>query len=97
MRIRQIHVANYKAYRAPATLEVRPLTVLIGRNHAGKSALLRAVPLIAHSLRIQENPDRGPIVLDDHDETGMTLPLKAGGLWHGGLFGQKLNDQPRFG
>lgn len=50
MPIRSFHVANYKGYKELAEVEIRPLTILVGRNNAGKSALLRAGVLIAHSL-----------------------------------------------
>jgi hypothetical protein len=39
---------------------MRPLTLLFGYNSAGKSALLRGLPLIAASLRTQ---DRAPLAL----------------------------------
>lgn len=50
MIIRSFYVANYKAYRQPTTVEIKPLTLLIGRNHAGKSALMKALPLLVDSL-----------------------------------------------
>ena len=39
-------------------VELRPITILVGRNHTGKSSLLRAFPLIQQSIRNQNN---GPI------------------------------------
>lgn len=43
-------VARYRSFQDPTTVELRPLTLLFGYNNAGKSALLRALPLIASSL-----------------------------------------------
>jgi hypothetical protein len=43
MELTGISCANYKAFRERATLEIRPLTILLGKNNAGKSALVRLV------------------------------------------------------
>jgi predicted ATPase len=44
-------VENYRAFKGRATIELRPLTVFFGYNSAGKSALLRALPLLSDSLK----------------------------------------------
>lgn len=46
-----ILVQNYRGYATEQALELKPLTLLFGRNNAGKSALARAVPLLADSVR----------------------------------------------
>ena len=48
---RTLTLANYRAFSRPTELELRPLTLLYGWNSAGKSALLRLLPLLAHSAR----------------------------------------------
>ena len=68
MAIRSFEVSNYKPYRQSAQVRLRPLTVLIGKNHSGKSALMKALPLLAGSLASNQ-----PRPLD----------LEAGGLRHG--------------
>ena len=35
---------HYKSFEPQARLELRPLTLLLGRNNAGKSSLLRLLP-----------------------------------------------------
>lgn len=45
-----IEVENYRAFADRQQLDLRPLTLLYGVNNAGKSALLRALPLIGDSL-----------------------------------------------
>lgn len=47
----QLVVRNYRGYATEQALGMRPLTLLFGRNNAGKSALIRAVPLLAASAR----------------------------------------------
>jgi predicted ATPase len=44
-------VCGYRGYADEQRLELRPLTVLFGRNNSGKSALLRALPLLSASIR----------------------------------------------
>lgn len=43
-----LSLESYKAFDAPVELEFAPLTIILGRNNAGKSALVRA-PLFATS------------------------------------------------
>lgn len=45
----RIVTRDYRGYAGEHALELRPLTLLFGRNNAGKSALLRALPLLAAS------------------------------------------------
>jgi len=51
-----VALSNYRSFGGPdlTTLELRPITLLFGRNGAGKSSLIRSLPLIADSLM----PDR---------------------------------------
>lgn len=67
MRLDSLTLERYKAYAGPLTVAIRPVTVLVGRNNAGKSALARAVALLASGLSSRaEEP----------------LPLEAKGLRH---------------
>lgn len=68
MLIDSFEVANYKAYRQPTTVHLRPLTLFVGKNHAGKSALMKALPLLLGSLA-----NKSPRVID----------LNSFGLLHG--------------
>lgn len=47
----EIRVDGFHAFRDVTCLELRPLTLLYGRNQAGKSTLLRLLPLVADSLQ----------------------------------------------
>jgi hypothetical protein len=46
----RLHVENFKAFASPVSLELRPLTILFGKNSVGKSALVRALALTAESV-----------------------------------------------
>jgi len=57
MKITGISFENYKAFRTRESVEIRPLTILIGRNNSGKSAIARLPLLIEHALSGKaENP-----------------------------------------
>jgi hypothetical protein len=60
----QIHafdVANYRAFRERTRVELRPLTLFFGYNNAGKSSLVRLLPLLAKSFKPGA---RAPLALD---------------------------------
>ena len=43
-------VENYRSFRDRATVELRPITLLLGRNSSGKSSLTRFIPLLQQSM-----------------------------------------------
>lgn len=48
--INKISFKNYKLFKEKQTLELKPITILIGKNNSGKSAVLKLPTLIAGSL-----------------------------------------------
>lgn len=44
-----ITLRNYRSFASPVRLELRPITLLFGINNSGKSALLRALPILGDS------------------------------------------------
>lgn len=44
--LKQIYFRNYKAFREEECLEIRPLTIIIGKNSSGKSSLCKLLPLL---------------------------------------------------
>lgn len=49
LRLHAVTAHHYKSFEPHARLELRPLTLLLGRNNAGKSSLLRLLPILARS------------------------------------------------
>lgn len=49
-RLRAITLENYRCFRDPFRLELRPLTLLYGWNNAGKSTAARLIRLLRDSL-----------------------------------------------
>lgn len=64
-----VRLRNYRAFVREVSISLRPLTLLFGYNSAGKSALLRALPLIAESIRSSS----GPLALDKLAARGSTF------------------------
>jgi hypothetical protein len=57
MRLEALSFSNYKVFPGNEILELRPLTVLIGRNSSGKSVIARLPLLLAQSLSdLAESP-----------------------------------------
>lgn len=50
VRLRAIEVRGYRAFAGWSRLELRPLTLVYGRNNAGKSSLLRLLAILADSV-----------------------------------------------
>jgi AAA15 family ATPase/GTPase len=48
--ITKISFENYKSFKEKQTLELRPMTILIGKNSSGKSAILKLLPLLENAL-----------------------------------------------
>ena len=57
-----IEVAGFKALRAPARVDLRPLTLLAGANSSGKSSLMQPFLLLKQTMEAPFDP--GPVLLD---------------------------------
>jgi hypothetical protein len=71
MGLSAIQVENFRAFGQRATLELRPLTLLFGYNSRGKSALARALPLLAASVNKDAS---GPLNTRADAARGATFP-----------------------
>ncbi|WP_035558187.1 AAA family ATPase [Hymenobacter sp. IS2118] len=59
--MQQIAVKNFRVFGAPAEFDLSPLTILTGRNNAGKSSLIKALLLLADFI---EQEDQTVLRLD---------------------------------
>jgi len=50
LMLKALTVENYRGFREKTVFELKPLTVLLGRNSSGKSSLTRLIPLFQQSL-----------------------------------------------
>ena len=74
MELRRFRYERYKGYVKPAEVELAPLTIFVGANNSGKSALASGVQLLAGGL----NPS--------DEDVGEPLPFQSGGIQHGRSF-----------
>jgi len=81
MRLSKLSLERYKGYGEAAEVEFAPLTVLVGANNSGKTALAQAVQLLAGSLAPSGKGTMEPI------------PLESGGIRHGATFEDLLTGR----
>ena len=74
MELRQFSIERYKGYAKQAKVELAPLTILVGPNNSGKTALAQAIQLMAGGLT------------PSGKDTSEPLPLESGGIQHGETF-----------
>ena len=48
--LNRISIENYKAFKEPATFELRPITVLLGKNSSGKSSICKLLSVLSYML-----------------------------------------------
>lgn len=60
--IRNVHFSNLKAFEGPHEVPLAPLTLIYGRNSAGKSSLLQALLLLKQTIE-SSDPDRPALVI----------------------------------
>ena len=71
MELRRFSLERYKGYARRVDVELAPLTILVGHNNSGKTALAQAVALLAGGLASSNSDAREP------------LPLESCGIRHG--------------
>ena len=74
MELRRFSLERYKGYARRVDVELAPLTILVGPNNSGKTALAQAVALLAGGLASSDSDAREP------------LPLESFGVRHGETF-----------
>ena len=81
--ITKIEFKNYKLFKRRQSLELKPITVLIGKNNSGKSAILKLPTLIENSLsgNFQE-----PLLLSNNG-------VELGGEFRDLVYGRDLGRQ----
>jgi predicted ATPase len=50
MKVKSISFKNYKAFFERQTMQLKPITILIGKNSSGKSSIAKLFPLLENSL-----------------------------------------------
>ena len=89
VELRRFSLERYKGYARRVELELAPLTILVGPNNSGKTALAQAIQLLAGGFVSSDREAREP------------LPLESGGIRHGEAFedlvtGRAVHGRLRF-
>lgn len=70
-----ITVEGYRGFVEKATIVLRPITILLGRNSSGKSSLTRLFPLLQQSV---ETPSSSPVLwAAEHVDLGNIADIKT--------------------
>lgn len=51
--LKKLKVENYKAFKEPVEIELRPLTVFIGKNSSGKSSICKLLKSLSNSVSMK--------------------------------------------
>jgi len=84
MKLTRITFENYKAFHSKALLNIKPITIIIGKNSAGKSVVSRLPLLLARSLSPLATAPVN-IQFEDLDFGGSFLDLIHNRFAHGNL------------
>lgn len=74
MKLLHISLDNYKCFERNTTLKIAPMTVIVGCNNSGKSALLKSIHLLSSSI------------LQSDEIAHLPLNLSSNGILHGKTF-----------
>ena len=85
MELRRISLERYKGYGRRVEVDLAPLTILVGPNNSGKTALAQAIQLLAGGLAPSDGDAREP------------LPLESGGIRHGETFADLVTRRDAHG
>ena len=85
VELRTLCIERYKGYAHEAELHLAPLTILVGPNNSGKTALAEAIQLFAGGLSPAE------------DDTSEPLPFESGGVKHAQTFADLVTGRPTHG
>ena len=81
MEISKLSVERYKGYAHPTEVEFAPLTILVGANNSGKTALAQSLQLLAGGIVPSGSVSSEP------------LPLESGGIQHGETFTDLVTER----
>ena len=90
--LKELKFSQYKRFAGNETLEIKPVTILVGKNSSGKSSITRLLPVLAKSMSGQLK--KSTILLDTD---GVSLGVSYQSLCHNGnsiglSFGLKYTD-----
>ena len=85
VELRRFCIERYKGYAQRTEVELAPLTILVGPNNSGKTALAQTIQLLAGGLASADKDGSEP------------LPLESGGIRHGDTFADLVTGRSAHG
>jgi len=85
MKLKSISFENYKAFYEKQTIQLKPITILIGKNSSGKSSIAKLLTLLENSLMAESDE---PLLLNNN---GVELGEDFENLFFGNKSGGFLN------
>ena len=90
MKLRSISFQNYKAFYEEQTIQLKPITILIGKNSSGKSSIAKLFTLLENSLSGEIDE---PLLLSNN---GVELGADFENLFFGNKLAGRLNFKLQF-
>lgn len=78
-RLTKIRFSAYKRFAGAEEIELKPVTILVGKNSSGKSSITKLFPLLRNSLL--ENASKNVL---SYTNDGISLGINFGNLAHNG-------------
>ena len=88
MTVEAIRLENFMAFADTGWIELKPITLLFGRNSSGKSAIIRALRFLRQSLDEKADSDNG--VLKFTAEYGVNLGSYEETIHGGGQYKERI-------
>jgi len=85
MKLIRVEIDRYKCFKSNTILEIAPLTIIVGRNNSGKSALLQLIHLLYGNMAATNGDQRE------------FLKLNIDGIRHGRTFRDLINGRALHG
>ena len=86
MKLRSISFENYKAFYEKQTIQIKPITILIGKNSSGKSSIAKLFTLLENSLSGEIDE---PLLLSNNG-------VELGADFENLFFGNSLSGELKF-
>lgn len=85
MKLRQVTIQNFRCYQEPTTLNLDDMTVLVGRNDAGKSSLLDSLNVFFGNAKLDTDDrckhadeDADIVITCEFDQLPASIDIDAG-------------------
>lgn len=85
MYIQRLGFEKYKSFEGETAVEIAPLTILVGANNSGKTALAKAIHLLSSNVAPPDGDSVGPLL------------LHSGGVRHGRTFDDLVTKRFAYG